>query len=194
MSLPNSAGGSAPGSPSPTQMLAQAVLAALATPAAAPRRTRPPPQAPSTGHYRHDVMSVLQGRGFRDLRFRINNYFGYFRRGLALKHLIRGEEPWDEALVDPSKAIVPYGRRPPLADWNDIYDAPAGLGVEDMRAMQATNLIRFGAPQGGFIRPKYATGGRQNQHHALSRPFVAGAGETPTRRGRPQRAVVEERC
>lgn len=111
--------------------------------------------------YQQQLTSVIQTRIFRDLRFQVNNYFEYNRRGLVPEYQILGQKPWDDALRDPTKAIVPYDRQAPPADWNTIYNDPFGKDIEDIRAEQAANMAPYEPPDPGFIRPKHADGGRQ---------------------------------
>lgn len=92
----------------------------------------------------------------------MNNYFEYNRRGLVPEYQILGQQPWDDALRDPTKALVPYARQPPPADWNQIYNGPFGGDDESIRAEQAANMTPFQPPEPGFIRPKHDEGGR---HH-----------------------------
>ncbi|KAK7697548.1 hypothetical protein SLS64_013430 [Diaporthe eres] len=108
--------------------------------------------------YQAELASVLQTRGFRDLRFRLNNYFEYNRRGLVSEHENLGQQPWDDALTDPTKALAPYDRQTPPANWNDIYNDRFGNDDEAVRAQQAANMTPFEAPAAGFVRPRDEAG------------------------------------
>ncbi|KAI7778036.1 hypothetical protein LA080_002673 [Diaporthe eres] len=105
-----------------------------------------------------ELASVLQSRGFRDLRFRINNYFEYNRRGLVPEFENLGQQPWNDALTDPIKALAPYDRQTPPADWNHIYNDRFGNDDEAVRAQQAANMTPFEARAGGFVRPRDEAG------------------------------------
>ena len=93
----------------------------------------------------------------------MNNFFEYNRRGLVPDYQNLGQEPWDDALTDPTKALVAYDRQAPPADWNKLYQDPFGNDDEGIRAQQAANMVPFAAPDPGFIRPRNDTGGKQNK-------------------------------
>lgn len=86
-----------------------------------------------------------------------------------------GQQPWDDALTDPTKALAPYDQQKPPADWNDIYNNQFGNDDEGIRAQQAANMAPFEAPTTGFIRPRDDTGGRHDKvlNPCLVRPGVA---------------------
>lgn len=111
--------------------------------------------------HQQQLASMIQSRRFRDLRFRINNYFEYIRRGLVVEYESLGQQPWDEALADPSKALAPYDRQAPPEDWNDIYKGPLVDDDEAVHAEQAANMRPFPAPAAGFVRPRDDAGGRR---------------------------------
>lgn len=117
--------------------------------------------------YQEEVASVMRSRNFRDLRFRINNYFEYNRRGLVPEYQSLGQQPWNDALRDPTKALVPYERQALQGAWDRIYEDPSGIDDETVRAQQAANIKPYEAPDTGFIRPKHEAGGRL-KHHTLA--------------------------
>lgn len=90
----------------------------------------------------------------------MNNYFEYNRRGLVPEFENLGQQPWDDALTDPTKALAPYDQKTPPADWNDVYNDRFGNDDEAVRAQQAANMTPFEAPATGFVRPRDETGGR----------------------------------
>lgn len=114
--------------------------------------------------YQEEVASVVRSRNFRDLRFRINNYFEYNRRGLVPEYQSLGQQPWNDALRDPTKALVPYERQAFQGAWDRIYEDPSGIDDETVRAQQAANIKPYEAPGTGFIRPKHEAGGRLRHH------------------------------
>lgn len=105
--------------------------------------------------------AILRSRQFRDLRFRMNNYFEYHRRGLVAQHELSGEQPWDDALLDPTLAIAPYNPPQRPQDWNDLLN-PNGWDDDTFRATQAANTIPFAPPDPGYIRPSSDTAGRHD--------------------------------
>lgn len=143
-SAPPGQAGSPPGQAAAPQVVSPAVLR----------------QQQAVSRYQAELASVLQRRGFRDLRFRINNFFEYNRRGLVPEHENLGQQPWDDALTDPTKALAPYDRQTPPGDWNHIYNDRFGNDDEAVRAQQAANMTPFEAPAAGFVRPRDEAGGR----------------------------------
>ncbi|KAG8164458.1 hypothetical protein KVR01_006376 [Diaporthe batatas] len=105
--------------------------------------------------------AMMRSRGFRDLRFRMNNYFEYNRQGRVREHELSGETPWDDAFWDPSKALAPYDppQRPRV--WTDLYN-PFQNDDEAVRAQQAANMQPFTRPSPDFIRPPSGDGGRSD--------------------------------
>jgi hypothetical protein len=112
--------------------------------------------------YQQEIASIIRTRTFRDFRFRLNNYFEYNRRGLVPEYQILRQLPWDQALIDPTKALVPYEARAAPRDWDSLYNDPFGRDDEAIRAQQAENMVPFKPPEAGFVRPKHDTGGRHN--------------------------------
>lgn len=76
-----------------------------------------------------------------------------------------GQQPWNDALRDPTWALVPYERQALQGDWDRIYDNPFG-DDEAVHAQQGANTKTYDPPGVGFIRPKHETGGRL-KHHIL---------------------------
>lgn len=134
-------------------------------------------QQQAVGRYQEEVASIVRSRDFRDLRFRLNNYFEYNRRGLVPEYENLGQQPWDDALTDPTKALAPYDRQARPDDWDSIYNDRFGNDDEAVRAQQASNMAPFEAPAAGFVRPKDDMGGRHNMFrntkHRLVRSDLA---------------------
>lgn len=59
-------------------------------------------------------------RDFSDFRFQINNYFEYNRRGLVLRYLALGQEPWNDLRRSKYHLISRENRRL-VGDWNVLY-------------------------------------------------------------------------
>lgn len=151
----------------------------LATPAEAPATVGVPlavqRQRQADMEIERQATIVLRSRQFRDLRFRMNNYFAYHRRGLVAEHERELEKPWDAALWDPSKALAPYNPPQLPQDWNDLYN-PFGFDDEAYRGQQAANTLPFMPPFPGFIRPSNNAGGRHNIFYNIVMYFLVRSG------------------